>query len=53
MVEAGEADIVPNLAVQDATNPETDFSYPNSETTTLRIDTHDAADRRPARSARR
>ena len=39
MVEAGEADIVPNLAVQDATNPETDFSYPNSETTTLRIDT--------------
>ena len=39
MVDAGEADIVPNLAVQDATNPETDFSYPNSETTTLRIDT--------------
>jgi peptide/nickel transport system substrate-binding protein len=39
MVETGEADIVPNLAVQDAVNPETDFSYPNSETTTLRIDT--------------
>jgi peptide/nickel transport system substrate-binding protein len=39
MVEAGEADIVPNIAVQDATNAETDFSYPNSETSTLRIDT--------------
>jgi peptide/nickel transport system substrate-binding protein len=39
MVEAGEADIVPNLSVQDATNAETDFSYPNSETSTLRIDT--------------
>ena len=33
MVATGEADIVPNLAVQDATNPETDFSYLNSETT--------------------
>ena len=39
MVEAGEADIVPNLSMDQATNPETDFSYPNSETTTLRIDT--------------
>ena len=39
MVDAGEADIVPSIALQDATNPETDFSYPNSETTSLRIDT--------------
>jgi len=39
MVQNGEADIVPNLAVQDATNPDTDFSYPNSETFFLRIDT--------------
>ncbi|WP_233253229.1 ABC transporter substrate-binding protein [Paracoccus binzhouensis] len=39
MVQAGEADIVPSIALQDATNPETDFSYPNSETTSLRIDT--------------
>ena len=39
MVATGEADIVPNLAVQDATNPETDFSYFNSETSSLRIDT--------------
>lgn len=39
MVQAGEADIVPAIALQDATNPETDFSYPNSETTSLRIDT--------------
>jgi peptide/nickel transport system substrate-binding protein len=38
MVLAGEADIAPNIAVQDATNPETDLSYPNSETSTLRID---------------
>ena len=39
MVETGEADIVPNLSMDQATNPDTDFSYPNSETTTLRIDT--------------
>ena len=38
MVETGEADIAPNVAVQDATNAETDFSYPNSETVYLRID---------------
>lgn len=38
MVEAGEADIVPAIALQDANNKETDFSYPNSETTSLRID---------------
>lgn len=42
MVETGEADIVPSIAIQDATNPETDFSYPNSETTSLRIDTRTA-----------
>ncbi len=38
MVETGEADIAPNIAVQDATSPEMDFSYPNSETSRLRID---------------
>ncbi|WP_172292031.1 ABC transporter substrate-binding protein [Pseudoruegeria sp. HB172150] len=38
MVEAGEADIAPNIALQDATNPETDYSYPNSETVYMRID---------------
>ena len=38
MVAAGEADIVPSIAVQDATNPKTDFSYPNSETFAMRID---------------
>lgn len=38
MVATGEADIAPNIAVQDATNPEKDFSYPNSETVYLRID---------------
>ena len=38
MVETGEADIAPNIAVQDATNAETDFSYFNSETSSLRID---------------
>jgi peptide/nickel transport system substrate-binding protein len=38
MVQVGEADIAPNIAVQDATDPSMDFSYPNSETTRLRID---------------
>ncbi len=38
MVKVGEADIAPNIAVQDATEPEMDFSYPNSETTRLRMD---------------
>jgi peptide/nickel transport system substrate-binding protein len=38
MVEAGEADIAPNIAVQDATDPAMDFSYPNSETSRIRID---------------
>ena len=39
MVSTGEADIAPNIAVQDATDPTMDFSYPNSETSRLRIDT--------------
>ncbi len=38
MVKVGEADIAPNIAVQDANDPSMDFSYPNSETTRLRID---------------
>jgi len=38
MVEVGEADIAPVISELDATNPETDFSYPNSETTYLRVD---------------
>ncbi|PPE79364.1 peptide ABC transporter substrate-binding protein [Kaistia algarum] len=42
MVDTGEADIVPSIALQDATNPKTDISYPNSETTSLRIDTRTA-----------
>ncbi|MFQ5972558.1 MAG: ABC transporter substrate-binding protein [Alphaproteobacteria bacterium] len=39
MVATGEADIAPNIAVQDATDEAMDFSYPNSETTRMRIDT--------------
>ncbi|WAJ29384.1 ABC transporter substrate-binding protein [Antarcticirhabdus aurantiaca] len=39
MVQAGEADLAPSISVLDATNPATDFSYPNSETMYLRIDT--------------
>jgi peptide/nickel transport system substrate-binding protein len=39
MVQTGEADIAPNIAVQDATDENLDFSYPNSETSRLRIDT--------------
>jgi len=42
MVQTGEADIVPSIAMQDATNPDTDFAYPNSETTYMRIDTRTA-----------
>ncbi len=38
MVATGEADISPLISQNDATNPATDFSYPNSETTYLRID---------------
>ena len=37
MVATGEADIAPSIAVQDATDPAIDFSYPNSETTRIRI----------------
>lgn len=39
MVAAGEADLAPNIAVQDATDPTMDFSYFNSETSRMRIDT--------------
>lgn len=38
MVEAGEADIAPSIAPSDATKPELDHPYLNSETTYLRID---------------
>jgi peptide/nickel transport system substrate-binding protein len=38
MVETGEADLTPSIAIQDASNPETDFAYLNSETTAIRID---------------
>lgn len=38
MVTTGEADISPLISELDATNPATDFSYPNSETTYLRVD---------------
>lgn len=38
MVETGEADLTPSIAIQDATNLETDFAYLNSETTAIRID---------------
>ncbi len=38
MVKKGEADIAPNIALQDATDPKLDFSYFNSETSRLRID---------------
>ncbi|HSA79286.1 MAG TPA: ABC transporter substrate-binding protein, partial [Geminicoccaceae bacterium] len=38
MVATGEADIAPNVAVQDATDPDMDFSYFNSETSSYRID---------------
>lgn len=38
MVATGEADLTPAIAVQDATDPETDFAYLNSETTRMRID---------------
>lgn len=38
MVAAGEADIAPTIAVQDATDPSMDFSYVNSDTSSFRID---------------
>lgn len=37
MVEIGEADLAPNIAVQDANRPGMDYSFYNSETTFLRI----------------
>jgi peptide/nickel transport system substrate-binding protein len=37
MVEVGEADIGVQIAIQDATNPKTDFSYLNSDTTRIRM----------------
>jgi peptide/nickel transport system substrate-binding protein len=40
MVAAGEADIAPTIALQDATDPSMDFSYPNSETVYMRLDTN-------------
>jgi peptide/nickel transport system substrate-binding protein len=42
MVKAGEADIAANIAVQDATEPGMDVSYPNSETSRMRIDVSQA-----------
>jgi len=39
MVAAGEADLAPSISQIDATDPQTDFAYPNSETMYLRIDT--------------
>lgn len=38
MVELGEADLAPIIAMQDANNKDTDHSYLNSETTWIRID---------------
>ena len=37
MVETGEADLAFSIAPQDATNPETDKVYPNSETAMFRL----------------
>jgi peptide/nickel transport system substrate-binding protein len=37
MVAIGEADLAPNIAVQDATRPDLDYSFYNSETTFQRI----------------
>lgn len=42
MIATGEADIAPNIALQDATDPAMDYSYPNSETVYLRIDNETA-----------
>lgn len=38
MVATGEADFAPKISELDATNPATDFAYPNSETVYLRVD---------------
>ena len=37
-METGEADIAPNISPQDATKPEMDFSFPNSETSRFRLE---------------
>ncbi len=37
MVEIGEADLATNITAQDAKRPDLDYSYLNSETTSLRI----------------
>jgi peptide/nickel transport system substrate-binding protein len=42
MVEMGEADLTPEIAIQDAKRPDTDYSYFNSETTQLVIDLREA-----------
>jgi len=38
MVETGEADLAPSIAREDATNPKTDFTYLDSETVYIRLD---------------
>jgi peptide/nickel transport system substrate-binding protein len=38
MVQVNEADFAATISEQDATNPATDFSYPNAEVTKLRIE---------------
>ena len=38
MVATGEADIAPNIALQDANDASMDYSYPNSETVYMRLD---------------
>ncbi len=38
MVKVGEADFAPTIGVNEANEPKMDFSYPNSETTKLRIE---------------
>jgi peptide/nickel transport system substrate-binding protein len=38
MVKVGEAHLATNIGFQDATDPKTDFAYPNSETNYLRIE---------------
>jgi peptide/nickel transport system substrate-binding protein len=39
MITQGEADLAPSISAADATNPDTDVSYLNSETLYLRLDT--------------
>lgn len=42
MIATGEADLTPSIAIQDATDPRTDRSYPNGETVRVRIGTDKA-----------